>query len=201
MKAFIKAMCLVLSLLLGACASGPREETAAPASSVKVDPQAQAEFNQALQLAKRGQDNDAIVKFTALTHKYPDLAGAYVNLGLLQLKKGQHEAARQALLQATTINPQNAVAYNHLGVAHRTLGEFKPAQAAYQQALTLDPGYAAAHLNMGILMDIYLGDLRNALGHYETYQRLTGNSDADVEKWIVDLKRRVDNTSQARGTP
>lgn len=200
-KQYIKSASLLLCLLLGACAGGPPAETPGQAATVKVEPQARAEFEQALVLVKRGQEDDAILKFTALSHKYPDLAGAFVNLGLLQLKKGRHAEARQALLQATTINPQNAVAYNHLGVAQRALGDFQAARQAYEQALALAPDYAAAHLNLGILLDIYLGELRAALTHYESYQRLTGTSDGEVEKWIVDLRRRLDNTSQARGTP
>lgn len=201
MNRFIKTTSVCLCLLLASCASGPQQDGGQQPAAVQADPQAQAEFAQALLLAKRGQDDDAIVKFTSLSHKYPNLAGAFVNLGLLQLKKGRHEAARQALLQATTVNPRNAVAFNHLGVAHRALGEFQPARAAYEQALALDPQYAAAHRNLGILLDIYLGDLGAALTHYERYQALSGASDDEVEKWIVDLKRRADNTSQARGAP
>ena len=201
LKPCIKAISLLLCLLLAACASGPPDGASQPAAAVKVDPQARAEFEQAVLLVKRGQDDEAILKFTALGHKYPELAGAFVNLGLLQLKKGRHAEARQALLQATTLNPQHAVAFNHLGVALRALGEFQPARQAYEQALTLAPEYAAAHLNLGILLDIYLGELPAALAHYESYQRLTGARDSEVEKWIVELRRRVDNTSQARGTP
>ena len=95
------------------------------------------------------------------------------------------------MLQATTIKPDDAIAYNHLGVVYRELGEFKQAQQAYEQALKLKPDYAAAYLNIGILYDVYLNNLAQALVNYEKYQTLNGSPDDKVEKWIVDLKRRV----------
>ncbi|UCE89659.1 MAG: tetratricopeptide repeat protein, partial [Pseudomonadota bacterium] len=88
------------------------------------------------------------------------------------------------------LNPDNAAAYNHLGIVHRQRGDFKKAQDAYRQALKIEPDYALAHRNLGILYDLYMGDLSRALKHYERYQALTGGDDRQVDKWIVDLKRR-----------
>jgi hypothetical protein len=41
-----------------------------------------------------------------------------------------------------------------------------------------------------VLNELYLQHLDAALQHFETYQELVGG-DEEVEKWIVDLKRRV----------
>ena len=189
-KAFIKALALLACLSLTACASGPstqRDEKAA----VDVEPQARAEYTLAIQALKSGQDSDAIRRFTEMTQKYPKLAGPFVNLGLLYIKQHKYDEAKQALLQATVVRPDDPIAYNHLGVAYRELGDFQQAQQAYEQALKLKPDYADAHLNIGILYDIYLNDLSQALAHYEKYQSLNSKPDDKVEKWIVDLKRRV----------
>ena len=199
-KMSIRSVTLLLCLGLAACASGPSTETAEKTNTVKVDPKAQAEFNQALAALKSGRDDDAMRLLTGMTHNYPGLAGPFTNLGLLYIKKGKFEEAKQALLQATTVKPDDAVAYNHLGVVYRELGEFKQAQEAYLQALKFKPDYADAHLNIGILLDVYLNDLAQALTHYEQYQSLNGSPDDKVEKWIVDLKRRVGN-NQAKATP
>ena len=137
---------------------------------------------------------------TEITRKYPSLAGPFTNLGLVYIKKGKFTEAKQALLQATTIKPGDAVAYNHLGVAYRELGEFKQAQQAYEEALKLKPDYADAHLNIGILYDVYLNDLNQALLQYQQYQSLSNSPDPKVEKWIVDLKRRV-SKNQAKASP
>lgn len=190
-KAFIRSITLFACLALAACASGPSTQSGDNTANVKVDPQAQADFAQALQALKSGRDQDAQLMLTSMTQKYPSLAGPFTNLGLLYIKKGKFEEAKQALLQATTIKPDDAIAYNHLGVAYRELGEIKQAQQAYEQALKLKPDYADAHLNIGILFDVYLNDLNQALLHYQKYQSLNGSQDDKVEKWIVDLKRRV----------
>ena len=199
-KAYIKTVALLGCLGLAACASGPSTPSGEKASNVKVDPQAQVEFNQALQAIKSGRDDDALLTLTGLSRKYPSLAGPFTNMGLIYIKKGKYPEAKQALLQATTIKPDDAVAYNHLGVAYRELGEFKQAQQAYEQALKLKPDYADAHLNIGILYDVYLNDLNQALQHYQQYQSLKGSPDDKVEKWIIDLKRRV-SKNQAKATP
>lgn len=189
-KAYIRSFALLACLGLAACASGPGTPSGEKAA-VKADPQAQTEFAQALQALKSGRDDDALRMLTDMTQKYPKLAGPFTNLGLLYIKQGKFAQAKQALLQATTIRPDDAVAYNHLGVAYRQLGEFKQAQQAYEQALKLKPDYADAHLNIGILFDVYLNDLNQALLHYQKYQSLNGRPDGQVEKWIVDLKRRI----------
>jgi len=198
-KRLISAVTLLACLGLAACASGPSTESGEKAGSVKVDPQAQAEFAQAVQALKNGRDDDALRILTGITRKYPGLAGPFTNLGLLYIKQGNYKEAKQALLQATTIKPDDAVAYNHLGVVYRELGEFKQAQQAYETALKLNPDYADAHLNIGILYDVYLGDLAQALTHYEKYQSLSSNPDGKVAKWIVDLKRRV-SKNQAKAS-
>ena len=190
-KAYIRSVALFACLGLAACASGPGTESGEKAPSVKADPQAQAEFTQALQALKSGRDDDALRMLTGMTRKYPSLAGPFTNLGLLYIKQGKFAEAKQALLQATTIKPDDAIAYNHLGVVYRELGEFKQAQQAYEQALKLKPDYAAAYLNIGILYDVYFNNLAQALVNYEKYQTLNGSPDDKVEKWIVDLKRRV----------
>ena len=194
-RQFIKFSSLPLLLWLSACASGPGDVTIANTSSspVNVDAEARTEYQLALAALNDGNDGQAIHHLTRLTSKYPNLAGPFVNLGILYLKKAQYEDAQQALLQATTIKPGDAVAQTHLGIAYRHLGEFKKAEQSYLQALKTDPKYAYAHLNAGILYDIYLQELPKALQHYEQYKALTNNSDNLVEKWIIDLKRRVDN--------
>ena len=193
-RQFTKFSVLIIVLALSACASGPSEPTttgnAAP-PPVDIPSEAKNEYTKALAALNSGDDEQATIYLTGMTRKYPNLPGPFVNLGILYLKKGRYEDAKNALLQATTVKPGDAVAQTHLGIAYRNLGEFKLAEQSYQEALKAQPNYAYAHLNAGILYDIYLQELPKALQHYEQYKALNSGSDELVEKWIIDLKRRV----------
>ncbi len=190
--------CLLASLI--GCAGGPAEQadsgvsTAAASTAIKpadVDSSTKAAYNKAINAMKNGRDDSAIRQFQAITQTHPNLAAAFVNLGLIHLKYKRYEKAEKSLLQATTIQPADPVGQTHLGLVYRHLGKFKEAQQAYDQALKSDPKYSFAHLNAGILYDIYLNDLARALNHYQQYQALTNNADKKVDKWIIDLQRRV----------
>jgi len=49
------------------------------------------------------------------------------------------------------------------------------------------------------LYDIYLGKLPLALQQYEIYQSKTDAQDKNIEKWIVDLKRRIKSAQITSG--
>ena len=46
-------------------------------------------------------------------------------------------------------------------------------------------------LNLGVLHDLYLGHPAEALGLYERYLALSPAGDAQVGKWVADLKNRL----------
>lgn len=183
---------LLCSAIIG-CASSPGGDTGSGTSAppVDVDSSTQAAYKKALNAMKNGRDDAAITQFSAITQTHPNLAGAFINLGILYISKGRYEDAEKKLLQATMIKPDDAVAQTHLGLTYRHLGKFNEAKQAYDVALKTNPKYSFAHLNAGILYDIYLSDLPRALNHYQQYQALTNGQDKLVDKWIVDLKRRV----------
>lgn len=149
-------------------------------------------YIQANESLKAGKIDLAILQFEQLLEKNPSLKHAYTNLGLLYIRKQNTEQAKQAFLNAIEQDKNDAVAYNHLAVIQRQNGEFQQALLNYKNAINADPDYAKAHLNLGILFDIYLQKLPEALEQYEQYQRLTDNSNKDVDKWLIDIKRRID---------
>ncbi len=155
-------------------------------------------YNNAISAAKSGNYDEAIQLFTEITTTNPDFANAYTNLGLLHRHKANKDEARQAFNKAISLNPADAVSYNHLGVMLREEGKFSEAKDMYQSAIQHKSDYAPAVLNLGILYDLYLQDLPNALTQYNNYQKLTGGQDKEVEKWIIDLDKRIQTVNKSQ---
>jgi len=191
---------LLASLLLSSCQRMPIQQPAPddeatvmaePDSQVvAVDP-LQLQYQQAMELARDGNLDEAISQLQQVIAVNPDHDQAYTNMGLMLLQQDRQKEAEQSLLAAIKRNNQDAVAYNHLAIIKRQQGKFSEAEQYYRQAIELEPNYANAHLNLGILLDIYLQQLAQALQHYQQYQQLTDNSNETVEKWIIDLQRRM----------
>ncbi len=189
---------LLLIILLPACSNMPPSQTDSQIGKPKkpVENKINREFQQALALMQKKNLRGAAEKFHDLIERYPQMTGAWANLGLIHIKAREWEKAQQALQQAVALNPKLAPAYNYLGVVERNLGQFKQAEQAYKKAIDADPAYAIAWLNLGILYDIYMDKPAQALPQYEQYQHLTGKTDKKVGKWIVELKRRIPKQSK-----
>jgi tetratricopeptide (TPR) repeat protein len=199
-------LCALLMILIIGCAgpekkAAPKKEQAqenksAPALvDVKIPPSARAQYDEAIAAMRSGNIAQAKNILSNLTKAYPDIAGPYVNLGIIHFRADEIDQAEEAFKQALKVNPESAVSLNHLGIIYRGKGKFDEARSSYEKALEIDPNYAYAHLNYGILLDLYLGELDKALNHYQKFQKLAPQEDKEVEKWIVDLERRMKKTS------
>jgi len=149
-------------------------------------------YQSALKSARDGKTDAAITQFQQLIQLDSVYSHAHTNLGLLLLQQDKSDNAHKALLTAIDQDKNDAIAYNHLAIIERQQGNFKQSRLYYLEAIEADPDYAIAYLNLGILMDLYLQDLKAALKQYKTYQKLTNDSDETVEKWLVDIQRRID---------
>ncbi|MBL7000249.1 MAG: tetratricopeptide repeat protein [Gammaproteobacteria bacterium] len=197
---------VLLQISLSACQTTPSvakpepepEITAAPtlpaADETATEPQ--TPFEQALSDSKAGKIEQAIEQFKILQQRDPTPPKVHTNLGLLYLHEKNLGLATEAFLNAIQQDKNDAIAYNHLAIIQRQQGDFKQALFNYYKAINVDPEYANAHLNLGILLDLYLQELPKALEEYLKYQQLTNNNNEDVEKWIIDLRRRIDSTKQ-----
>lgn len=197
------ALVAVVSLTLAACAgSGPkpnkkskRDGVAAGVEGARfgadIPPEAQTLYEQAVAVMAAGDFTDAELRLKEFLLQYPGYPGAYVNLAIIHRENGDDESAMTDVEAALAIDPNNPVALNQKGLLYRRNGNFPQAEAAYLKAVTANPDYALAHYNLGVLNELYLQRLDAALQHFETYQSLVGE-DKQVEKWITDLRRRVD---------
>lgn len=170
--------------------SGPSAAERAAAAEARIDPAAQQRFDDARRALAAGRADEAERGFRALTRSDPGLGGPHANLGLIHRQNGKLAEAVAAFEQAVRASPEQPIFHNQLGIAYRQQGQFAKAREAYERAMALDAAYAAPQLNLGILHDLYLGDGARALELYERYQILTAGKDAQVGKWVADLKNR-----------
>ena len=188
----LQALVLV-GILAGCASSGPRDTVAGAADEVgeaAIPARALTMFEQATAIMAAGDFLDAELRFKEFLLQYPTYPGAHVNLAIIHVNNGDDAAAAQSIDAALAIDPEYAPALNQKGMLLRRNGNFSEAEAAYLKAVTSNPDYALAHYNLGVLNELYLQRLDVALQHFELYQALVGD-DRQVEKWIVDLRRRV----------
>lgn len=195
---------LAIILLVAGCASSgtdtrPRAQQNTDAASgvvvsgqldAAIPPEAQTLFEQAVAVMVAGDFVEAELRFKEFLLQYPSYPGAYVNLAIIHTQNGDDAAAEGEIEAALALDPAYAPALNQQGMLLRRNGKFTEAEAAYLKAVTASPDYALAHYNLGVLNELYLQRLDVALQHFERYQELVGG-DEQVEKWIVDLRRRV----------
>jgi tetratricopeptide (TPR) repeat protein len=195
MRLILPAAILVVA---GCASSGPKPEAAKDSARPvaeeqllpEIPPEAQTMFEQAVAVMATGDYLDAELRFKEFLLRYPAYPGAHVNLAIIHSRNGNDAAAQAAIDAALALNPSHPAALNQQGLLFRKNGKFIEAEAAYMKAVTASPDYALAHYNLGVLNELYLQRLDVALQHFEIYQQLVGG-DAQVEKWITDLTRRV----------
>jgi tetratricopeptide (TPR) repeat protein len=195
----LRLMLPVAMLVVAGCASsgGPaaaeRRSQASETVAVQhpeISAQAQTLFEQAVAIMASGDFVEAELRLKEFLLQYPAYPGAHVNLAIIHGQNGNEKAAQASVDAALALNPNHPAALNQQGMLLRRNGKFIEAEAAYLKAVTASPDYALAHYNLGVLNELYLQRLDVALQHFEIYQGLVGN-DAQVEKWIKDLTRRV----------
>ncbi len=179
---------ILFTVLLVGCATPPPPE---PQTAAVPDPGDDL-YRIAMDSARGGDAEAAAEQFRMLIEMKPDYPRAQTNLGLQLMRLERYDEAREAFDRALEQDKNDAVAYNHLGVLARRDGQFQQALDYYNKAIEADADYAAAHLNRGILLDLYMGDWPAALEEYQRYQSLLDTPDPQVEKWIIDIKRRIE---------
>jgi Tfp pilus assembly protein PilF len=175
-----------------------RRGSAAPTPDVDAVPEAAtAGYGRAIAAMRAENWLQAELELEQVTKEFPVYPGPFVNLALVYLKDKRLDDARVALDRALAISPGHAAANTQLGILLREQGKFHEAEQAYRKALATDPNHALAHYNLGVLLDVYLRKPAEALEQYEFYQSSLAAPDETVGRWIVDLRRRSGNGTDA----
>lgn len=178
--------------LLAACASAPDTGSVdGNASLTEEQAEIQAHFHEAVVLQNAGDLDSAKEIYLALHEAHPELAAPLVNLGSIAMAQDKPDDAEVLFEQAVAIDPAQLQSLNALGMLARERGDFDTAENDYRQALETDPDFAPAVLNLAILLDLYRGELAEALGYYQHYQTIADEPDPRLKDWIFDLKNRI----------
>lgn len=158
---------------------------------LKLPDDLRADYESAVRMLEQQRYEPGIAKMTAVVEREPGMAAAHINLGIAYARLGDLDKAESSLRQALELVPQHPAAHNELGLVLRRKNQFALSRASYEAALAQFPDFHPAHRNLGILCELYLGDHKCALQHYEAYSRLVPD-DAEVVRWIADLRNRAD---------
>ncbi len=186
---YLSLLPVLAVLLLSACST--TQESVSTGKQTEYS----ADYLQALSAMKKGKLKEAQQLLRKVIKHQPKLSNAHVNMGIIYLRNHSLNEAENSFQYALKINPDNIYALNHLGILYRQQGKFSAAKKAYKKAIDIDSNYAYAHLNLGILFDLYLYDFTNAIEQYKKYQDILGKDDKQVNKWIIDLERRLKKSS------
>jgi cellulose synthase operon protein C len=162
---------------------------AAADATVLVTDGVGADYEAAARMMQEKQYEQGIALLLKVTEHSPALTPAYIDLSIAYERVGDLDRAETSLNKALQLDARNPAAQNQLGMLQRRKNEFAKARASYEGALAQSADFQNAHRNLAILCDVYLGDAQCALEHYEAYSRIVPD-DADVAKWIADLRNR-----------
>ena len=182
---------LLLACLSGCTTLQPASDALASAADADPPSEVLSDHRNALEHLEAGRVEAAVEGWRALTVYAPEYPGPWLNLVLALQREHDYVAAETEARKALEFHPEFAALQHQLAVVLRHRGQFAAAKAAYQAALAIDPGFALAQRNLGVLCDLYLNDLECAQAAYAEYQQLSSEPDAEVNRWLADLQRRV----------
>jgi len=183
---------IVLSLI--SCTQIPISEINPDNAKDRVSFEDLDNYKNALKAIKKGKLDLAETLLNDFTTIYPELAGAWANLGLIYYKKNKLIKSKEYVNKAVNLNSINPYARNLLGMIETKNGNFKKAETHYLLAIKNKSNYANAHYNIALLYDIYFQEIRKSIVHYRKYLKLIkkkGRKDKKTIDWVEQLVNSI----------
>lgn len=117
------------------------------------------------------------------------------NKALAAIKINDSSAAENAFKTMLLEGVKSPTALNHYAIFLREQWRMEEAEDIYLRALKYSPNNAMTHWNLAIFYELYRGDYKQALVHYQAYQQFAESPDKRVVYWISDLTRRLEKES------
>ena len=130
-----------------------------------------------VELANKGENDDAITAYTRALEIEPSYTVAYRNRGLAYISTGQYANSVLDLSNAIKIDPNYAEAYSIRGLAYLYNEQYKEATTDLAKATELDATDAGAWNNQGVALDL-LGEQDAAIRCYDKALSLDPNNDS-----------------------
>ena len=127
----------------------------------QVPPDAQKEFESAVESISKGDKSAAISKLKQAIALFPTYFLALQQLGFLYIETEKDQQAIEPLKKAIAVNPKGAQSHQGLGIAYVNLDRLSEAVNELKAALALDSRLFNAHLYLGMAL-ITMGKLDDA---------------------------------------
>ena len=114
-----------------------------------------------------------------------------LNEALAAVAGQDYQQADKAFTDMLAAGARSPASLNHYAIYLREQWRIDEAEQVYQQALKYSPIDAMTHWNIAILYELYKGDYKQAVAHYQQYQQYASEPDKRVAAWIGDLQRRI----------
>ncbi|MCJ7663010.1 MAG: tetratricopeptide repeat protein [Desulfobacterales bacterium] len=107
-----------------------------------------AHYNLGVELAQKGNIDEAILHYQEALRINPTYASAHFNLGNALFNQGKVDEAILHYQEALRINPEDAMGHNNVGIALIRQGRADEAIFHFTEAIRIDPNYLQARRNL-----------------------------------------------------
>jgi Flp pilus assembly protein TadD len=140
-------------------------------------------------LAEQGDFDQAAAIYRQLIKAWPDLWGAYFNLGYMNYHRGELDSAAQYMSRAAEGDPSNDGAIFYLGLIDLKLNRLDESEANLRHAIALAPTAPNYHFALGIVLKVK-GNASGALAEFNKELELNPGQQAAAQQ-AEEIRRQV----------